>query len=327
MITVIKDQANVLCRWGRREGVQSLTSWTMTRTVLWRRRPVWAGQQASGSPAITSMHQWSKGDIADSCDCCWQVCAATVALALLHSTAVPQISLQCLLCMHASLHTCRMTFYLAGRRTQPQKRDPCVEMKPAWKVSDQLLLCGRYHYNVGSTRLDVHVKKGLADGLYISSVGCATDLWGIIMDAGTGFTSQLYRVVPDAFLPKEWIMEKWDLGFYITAVAGIHCLFHVSATCVCWRHCIWAAASHLSGDCGLFPWLSVSWWYCGCCAIMVCLGQLPYSISLQQAQGFVASAACNKDAAQSRSVSLLLVLCQDCTSMTYCMQVAVKAAL
>lgn len=78
----------------------------------------------------------------------------------------------------------------------------------------------RYHYNVGSTRLDVHVKKGLADGLYISSVGCASDLWGIIMDAGTGFTQQLYRVVPDAFLPKDWIMEKWDLGYYITAVAG-----------------------------------------------------------------------------------------------------------
>ena len=73
---------------------------------------------------------------------------------------------------------------------------------------------------MGSTRLDVHVKKGLSDGLFISSVGCASDLWGIIMDAGTGFTQQLYRVVPDAFLPKEWIMEKWDLGYYITAVAG-----------------------------------------------------------------------------------------------------------
>lgn len=73
---------------------------------------------------------------------------------------------------------------------------------------------------MGSTRLDVHVKKGLVDGLYISSVGCASDLWGIIMDAGTGFTNQLYRVVPEAFLPKEWIMEKWDLGYYITAVAG-----------------------------------------------------------------------------------------------------------
>ena len=94
-------------------------------------------------------------------------------------------------------------------------------------------LARRYHYNVGSTRLDVHVKKGLADGLFISSVGCASDLWGIIMDAGTGFGSQLYRVVPDAFLPKEWIMEKWDLGYYITAVAGV-----VSSTASCmWFEC------------------------------------------------------------------------------------------
>ncbi len=23
-----------------------------------------------------------------------------------------------------------------------------------------------------------------------------------------------------AFLPKEWIMEQWDKGFYITAIAG-----------------------------------------------------------------------------------------------------------
>lgn len=69
-------------------------------------------------------------------------------------------------------------------------------------------------------RLDVHVEKGMSDGLYISSVGCAGDLWAVIMDAGTGFTAQQYAVVPGAFLPKEWIMEKWDQGFYITAVAG-----------------------------------------------------------------------------------------------------------
>ena len=69
-------------------------------------------------------------------------------------------------------------------------------------------------------RLDVHVQKGMSDGLYISSVGCAGDLWAVIMDAGTGFSAQQYKVVPAAFLPKEWIMEKWDQGYYITAVAG-----------------------------------------------------------------------------------------------------------
>ena len=71
-------------------------------------------------------------------------------------------------------------------------------------------------------RLDVHVQKGMSDGLYISSVGCAGDLWAVIMDAGTGFSAQQYKVVPSAFLPKEWIMEKWDQGYYITAVAGQH---------------------------------------------------------------------------------------------------------
>lgn len=52
------------------------------------------------------------------------------------------------------------------------------------------------------------------------SVGCQGDLWAIVMDAGTPFSSQLYQVSPDAFLPKDWIMDKWEHGYYITAVAG-----------------------------------------------------------------------------------------------------------
>ena len=39
------------------------------------------------------------------------------------------------------------------------------------------------------------------------------------MDAGTGFTQQVYEL-SSQFLPKEWIMEKWEEGFYITAMAG-----------------------------------------------------------------------------------------------------------
>ena len=31
---------------------------------------------------------------------------------------------------------------------------------------------------------------------------------------------QVYKVAARAFLPKEWIMEQWDKGFYITAIAG-----------------------------------------------------------------------------------------------------------
>ena len=33
------------------------------------------------------------------------------------------------------------------------------------------------------------------------------------------FAMQTYQITSQ-FLSKEWIMEKWDAGFYITAVAG-----------------------------------------------------------------------------------------------------------
>eukprot|EP00798_Chlamydomonas_sp_ICE-L_P015695 gene15695-21804_t len=77
----------------------------------------------------------------------------------------------------------------------------------------------RYHYNVANTRVEQHVEKGNDDGLHISSVACCQELWALIMDAGTGFTSQVYNL-NQQFLPKEWIMEKWEEGFYITAMAG-----------------------------------------------------------------------------------------------------------
>ena len=32
--------------------------------------------------------------------------------------------------------------------------------------------------------------------------------------------AQVYKVAARSFLPKEWIMEQWDKGFYITAIAG-----------------------------------------------------------------------------------------------------------
>jgi len=50
---------------------------------------------------------------------------------------------------------------------------------------------GRYHYNVSTCRLDVHVTKGRADGLHVSSMGAAGELWAVIMDAGTQFTAQV----------------------------------------------------------------------------------------------------------------------------------------
>lgn len=54
----------------------------------------------------------------------------------------------------------------------------------------------RYHYNVIDSRLHQHVEKGKEDGLYISCVASSLNLWAIVMDAGTGFTSQVYELSP-----------------------------------------------------------------------------------------------------------------------------------
>jgi hypothetical protein len=52
----------------------------------------------------------------------------------------------------------------------------------------------RYHYNVADNRLLQHIQKGNEDGLFISSVASCSNLWALIMDAGTGFSSQVYEL-------------------------------------------------------------------------------------------------------------------------------------
>mgnify|MGYP006982076530 FL=1 len=52
----------------------------------------------------------------------------------------------------------------------------------------------RYHYNVADNRLAQHIEKGSEDGLYISSVASSANLWALIMDAGTGFSGQVYEL-------------------------------------------------------------------------------------------------------------------------------------
>lgn len=78
----------------------------------------------------------------------------------------------------------------------------------------------RYHYNVRHDRISQHVDKGNDDNLYISSVACSQELWALIMDAGTGFTNQVWDYSPNQFLPKDWIVEQWEDGYYITCLAG-----------------------------------------------------------------------------------------------------------
>jgi hypothetical protein len=54
----------------------------------------------------------------------------------------------------------------------------------------------RYHYNVADSRLVQHIDKGNEDGLFISCITSCSNLWALIMDAGTGFTSQVYELSP-----------------------------------------------------------------------------------------------------------------------------------
>ncbi|URE34038.1 CK1 includes the casein kinase 1 kinases [Musa troglodytarum] len=77
----------------------------------------------------------------------------------------------------------------------------------------------RYHYNVADVRLAQHIEKGNEDSLFVSCVASSSNLWALIMDASTGFTSQVYEMSPN-FLHKEWIMDQWDKNYYITALAG-----------------------------------------------------------------------------------------------------------
>ncbi|KAL4354225.1 hypothetical protein GQ457_06G020140 [Hibiscus cannabinus] len=77
----------------------------------------------------------------------------------------------------------------------------------------------RYHYNVADSRLRQHVEKGNEDGLFISCASSAANLWALIMDAGTGFSSQVYEL-STIFLHKDWIMEQWEKNYYITSIAG-----------------------------------------------------------------------------------------------------------
>lgn len=85
----------------------------------------------------------------------------------------------------------------------------------------------RYHYNVADGRLAQHVERGIADGLLISSVASCSNLWALIMDAGTGFTNQVYELSP-LFLHKvnlcAELMHAWALAaFFLFSIQAIKC--------------------------------------------------------------------------------------------------------
>ena len=55
---------------------------------------------------------------------------------------------------------------------------------------------------MSTSRLLVHVQKGWEDGLFVTCVASCDDLWAIVMDAGTEYSQQIYKVHPNSFLPK-----------------------------------------------------------------------------------------------------------------------------
>ncbi|CAN1836637.1 Casein kinase 1-like protein HD16, partial [Linum perenne] len=113
----------------------------------------------------------------------------------------------------------------------------------------------RYHYNVGESRLVHHIQKGNEDGLFISSVASAQNLWALIMDAGTGFTEQVYELSPQ-FLNKDWIMEQWGLSYYISAIAGAN---NGSSLVVMSKGTQYQQQSYKVGDSFPSKWISKKW--------------------------------------------------------------------
>ncbi|RDX81195.1 Casein kinase 1-like protein HD16, partial [Mucuna pruriens] len=113
----------------------------------------------------------------------------------------------------------------------------------------------RYHYNVSDTRLTQHIEKGNEDGLYISCVASSQNLWAIIMDAGTGFTAQVYELAP-CFLHKEWIMEHWEKNYYISAIAGS---VNGSSLVVMSKGTQYVQQSYKVSDSFPFKWINKKW--------------------------------------------------------------------
>ncbi|XP_057968726.1 casein kinase 1-like protein HD16 [Malania oleifera] len=113
----------------------------------------------------------------------------------------------------------------------------------------------RYHFNVMDSRVHQHAEKGKEDGLFISCVASATNLWAIVMDAGTGFTSQVYELSP-FFLHKDWIMEQWDKNYYISSIAGA---LNGSALVVMSRGMPYTQQSYKVSDVFPFKWINKKW--------------------------------------------------------------------
>ncbi|CAH9072219.1 unnamed protein product [Cuscuta europaea] len=113
----------------------------------------------------------------------------------------------------------------------------------------------RYHYNVADERLSQHIDKGREDGLYISCLASCSNLWAIIMDAGTHFSSQVYELNP-LFLHKDWVMDQWEKGYYISSLAGAN---NGSSLVVMSKGTQYSQQSYKVSEFFPFKWISKKW--------------------------------------------------------------------
>lgn len=113
----------------------------------------------------------------------------------------------------------------------------------------------RYHFNVSDARLPQHVKRGFDDSLFISSVASCSNLWALVMDAGTSFSAQVFEISP-LFLNKEWIMEHWDKSYYISSLAGAS---NGKALVVMSKGTPYNQQSYKVSDSFPFKWINKKW--------------------------------------------------------------------
>ncbi|KAG2691893.1 hypothetical protein I3760_08G027200 [Carya illinoinensis] len=114
----------------------------------------------------------------------------------------------------------------------------------------------RFHYNVADVRLSQHIEKGNVDGLYVSSVASCSNLWALIMDAGTGFTAQEHELSPYFLHKVEWIMEQWEKNYYISAIAGAN---NGSSLVVMSKGTQYLQQSYKVSDSFPFKWINKKW--------------------------------------------------------------------
>ncbi|KAH9799693.1 protein kinase domain-containing protein [Citrus sinensis] len=107
----------------------------------------------------------------------------------------------------------------------------------------------RYHYNVADARLSQHIEKGNEDGLFISSVASCSNLWALIMDAGTGFSAQVYELSP-------YFLHKWEKNYYISAIAGAN---NGSSLVVMSKGTQYLQQSYKVSDSFPFKWINKKW--------------------------------------------------------------------